>query len=143
VKQTLVCLLAACTLATAACSTSSDPSTSSLPTAPTTPLVTENFSGTVQVLGSDAHTFTVTSANAPITLTLTSAGPPPTITMGFGIGTWDATTSTCTFVSSGFVQTQAGPTYSATIASGLFCLMVSDIGNLSAPIIYTAVVTHF
>ena len=140
-KQIFVSLIATCALATAGCSTSADTSTSTLPTLPTTPLVTENFDGTVQVAGSDAHLFTVTSSGAAITFTLTTAGPPATITMGFGIGSWDGTT--CTFLPGGSVSTQAGQTFSGNIASGQYCLMVSDVGNMLAPITYTATVAHY
>jgi hypothetical protein len=144
VKQTLICLLAACALATAAaCSTSSDPGTSSLPTAPGTPLVTENFSGTVQVGLSDSHPFTVTSSGAAINLALTSAGPPSTIFMGFGIGSWDGTT--CLLLSGGYLTTQAGaaPQLSGPINAGQYCVMVYDVGNMAAPITYTVVITHY
>ncbi len=140
-KQIFVSLIATCALATAGCSTAADTSTSSLPTAPTTPLVTENFSGTVQVLGSDANPFTVTSSGAAITFTLTTAGPPATITMGFGIGSWDGTI--CTFLSGGSFSTPAGQTFSGNIDSGQYCLMVSDVGNMLAPITYTATVAHY
>jgi hypothetical protein len=50
------------------CSTSADDTSSTLLTAPSTPLVTDNFSGTVQVGSSDFHTFTVTSSGFPITI---------------------------------------------------------------------------
>src|SRR5260221_12495105 len=92
VKQILTALIVASGLAAAGCS--SDDPTSSLPATPSSPLVTENFSGTVQVGGSDAHPFTVTSSGFQITLDLTSVGPPSTISMGFGIGSWDGTTCT-------------------------------------------------
>jgi hypothetical protein len=142
VKQSIVGLLAACALATAGCSTSAATSTSTLPTAPTTPATTENFSGTVQVGGSDANPFTVTLSGQAINLTLTSAGPPSTIFMGFGVGSWDGTT--CTLLSGGFITTQANAAQlSGNINSGQYCLMVYDVGNMSAPVTYTATVTHY
>jgi hypothetical protein len=142
VKQTILSLIVAGALATAACSTGAD-TTSPLTTAPTTPPITENFSGTVQVAGTDAHPFTVTASGAPITLALTTAGPPATIFMGFGLGSWDGTT--CTLQSGGFTTTPAGatPQLSGNIAPGQYCVMVYDVGNQSAPITYTAVVAHY
>src|SRR5437764_442771 len=85
VKHTLACLAVAVGLLAVGCSTSDSPSSSSLPLAPSSPLVTENFSGTVQVGSSDSHPFTVTSDGFQITIDLTSAGPPATITMGIGV----------------------------------------------------------
>jgi len=144
VKQTLASLLVVSAVIAAGCSTSTaDSASSSLPTAPSSPLVTENFSGTVQVGLSDAHPFTVTSSGFQITLDLTSAGPPSTISMGFGVGAWDGTT--CSLLSGGFATVQAGPTpqLSGNITSGQYCAMVFDVGNQAAPITYTAVVLHY
>ena len=98
----------------------------------------------MQVAGSDAHPFTVTSSGAAITFTLTTAGPPATITMGFGIGSWDGTT--CTLLTGGFTnnaQAGATPQLAGNINSGQFCLMVYDVGNMLAPITYTATVAHY
>jgi hypothetical protein len=92
---------------------------------PSSPLVTENFSGTVQVGGSDSHPFTVTSSGAQITLDLTSVGPPATISMGLGIGGWDGTT--CTPLSGGYGTVQASPTpqLGGNISAGIYCAIVS------------------
>jgi hypothetical protein len=143
VIRTIVALIAAGALATAGCSNTTDSAASTLPTTPSSPLVTENFGGTVIVGGNDQHTFTVTSDAAPITIDLTSAGPPATITMGFGIGTIVA--GTCQLSSGGYTQAPAGsvPQLQGTIAAGQYCFMVYDVGNESAPITYTAVVLHY
>jgi hypothetical protein len=141
VKQILTALIVVSALAAAGCS--SDDSSSSLPTSPSSPLVTENFSGTVQVGGSDAHPFTVTSSGFQITLDLTSVGPPSTISMGFGIGSWDG--ATCTPLSGGFntVQASATPQLGGNINAGTYCAIVFDVGNQSAPVTYTAVILHY
>jgi hypothetical protein len=75
--------------------------------------------------------------------TLTAAGPPATIFMGFGIGSWDGTS--CTLLSGGSVNTQAGAVaqLSGTVNSGNYCVMVYDIGNQTAPISYTWTMTHY
>jgi len=105
--------------------------------------VTENFSGTVQVGSNDSKPFTVTSSGFAITVDLTSAGPPATISMGIGVGTLVG--GTCQLSSGGFTTTSAGaaPQLNGTINAGQYCLMVYDVGNQSAPITYTVVVTHY
>lgn len=141
-KQILTALILVSAFAAAGCSTS-DPTSSSLPATPSSPLVTENFSGTVQVGGSDAHPFTVTSSGFQISLDLTSAGPPSTITMGFGIGSWDGTT--CSPLSGGYgsFQASATPQLGGNINAGTYCAVVFDVGNQSAAITYTAVILHY
>src|SRR5438270_9962147 len=53
---------------------------------PTPTLVTDNFTGTVAIGGSDTHSFNV-AASGQVSVTMTAAGPPPTIFMGIGVGT--------------------------------------------------------
>jgi len=131
-------------LAAGACS-SGDSSSSGVPvvTAPALPAVTENFSGTVQVGGFDAKPFTVITSGLSIQLTLTAAGPPATIFMGFGVGSWDGTQ--CTLLNGGYGTYQAGttPQLSGTINAGQYCMMVYDVGNLSAPVSYAVTMTHY
>jgi hypothetical protein len=144
VKQSTLGVLVACALSVGACATSSDPtSAASTPAAPTTPLVTENFSGTVAVGGHDFNSFTVTANNANITLTLTSAGPPATILEGFGIGVPVA--GSCQLLTNGFGSYAAGTVaqLGGTIPSGTYCVMVFDAGQQAGPITYTVVVTHY
>ena len=144
-KQIIGCLLVASTLVAGGCSTSADDASSTLPSAPSSPLVTDNFSGTVQVGSSDFHTFTVTSSGFPITVTVTSAGPPATISMGIGVGT--VLGGTCQVASGTSASTIAPasstPQLSGTITSGQYCLLIADVGNQSAPVTYTAVVLHY
>jgi hypothetical protein len=146
VKPHLLAILAACALAAAGCNSSTaDTSAASslLATAPTSPLVTENFSGTVLTGSNDAHSFTVTSNNSPITLALTTAGPPATITEGFGVGQTIA--GSCQLLSGGFGNYTASttPQLSGTIPTGTYCVMVYDVGNQTAAITYTVVVNHY
>jgi len=143
VKQTLACLIVATVFTAVGCSDSSGDTSTTLPTVPTTPLVTENFSGTVQVGSNDSKPFTVTSSGFQITVDLTSAGPPATISMGIGVGTYVG--GTCQLSTGGTTTAAAGstPQLSGTIASGQYCFMVYDVGNQSGPITYTAVVLHY
>src|SRR5689334_10044134 len=65
-------------------------------------LVTENFSGTVDVGGLDVHPFTITIGNQPVNVTLTTAGPPASIFMGLGVGS-PAADGTCSVFSNAAV----------------------------------------
>ena len=142
-KRTLAWLIVAAALSAAGCSNSAADTSTTLPTAPSSPLVTENFSGTVQVGSNDSKPFTVTSSGFQITADLTSAGPPATISMGIGVGTLVA--GTCQLSSGGFITAPAGstPQLTGTINAGQYCFMVYDVGNQSAPITYTATVNHY
>src|SRR4051794_23003373 len=99
-------LLAVLVALSAACGSNSSDS-SLLPSAPSSGTqVTDNFTGTVPIGGSDVHSVTVTTAGQPLTITLTAAGPPPTIFMGVGIGL-TTTDGLCSFFSQASVVTQA------------------------------------
>jgi len=128
----------------AGCSNSGSDS-SLLPTAPSgATQVVDNFSGTVQVGGSDVHPFTVATSNQPALITLTAAGPPATIFMGLGVGT-PATDGTCSLLTNAAVVVQAGtaPQLSGTIAAGSYCVSVFDVGNQSGPVDYAVTVSHY
>jgi hypothetical protein len=133
--------LLVCVLAGAACG-GSDSSTPNFVT-PTPTLITEPaFTGTVQVGGTDFHTFTTTTSGT-VSVTLTAAGPPPTIFMGLGVGTPSG--GNCVLLTNGSVATPAGATaqLSGTIAAGSYCASVFDIGNQTAPVTYSVTVTHY
>jgi len=103
--------------------------------------LTETFSGTVAVGGSDFHTFTA-SQNGQIAVTLTTAGPPATIAMGLAIGTPNGTT--CTPLAGASMTTSAGasPQLNGEVSGGTLCALVYDVGNETAPITYSLTVTH-
>jgi hypothetical protein len=118
-------------------------SSTGLPTA-VTPLVTETFSGTIDIGGLDFHNFMVPTSGE-VDVTLTAAGPPSTIFMGLGVGTPTSDNSTCTLISNATTITQARstPQLSGTAsAAGTFCVAVYDVGNQSAQITYTVTVAH-
>src|SRR5262245_50364294 len=81
---------------------------STTPTTLTVPLVTENFTGTVDPGGQSANPFNVTTSGYQVNVILTAAGPPATIQTGLGVGTW--ANSTCTLLTNGYVTTPAGST---------------------------------
>jgi hypothetical protein len=134
----LVLAMVAAASASAACGGGS----STPVTAPTGNLVTDTFTGTVQIAGQDFHPFTVTTGGT-INATLVSAGPPPTITMGLGIGT-PSTTGVCSLLSGAYGAYQPSTTaqLNGTLAAGTYCIEVFDVGNAAGPITYTVTVAH-
>jgi hypothetical protein len=136
-----LCLLFSALLGTAC--TTSDASSSANPVAPSGSLSTEAFSGTVDVGGSDSHTFSVVLSGGQLNVILTAAGPPTTIYMGLGIGT--PAGGSCSLLSSSQVLTQAGTTaqLSGTANAGTYCVAVFDAGNQTAQIAYSLTVTHY
>ena len=148
VKTALCVAASVCLLAAAGCdnadSNSGTSAASLLASAPSVPLVTENFSGTVQPGSNASHPFTVTLNNFQITLALTTAGPPATVQEGFGVGQMVA--GSCQLLSGGFGTFTASttlPQLSGTIPSGTYCVMVYDVGNQVGPISYTVVIQHY
>lgn len=118
-------------LGLSACGSSADN-----PVAPT-PLaaanVTEDFSGTIAVSGSQVHPFPV-PARSTISVTLVAIGPLPTLSVGLGVGTWDG--ASCTLIGVDNNARQAS-VLSGTVDPANFCAAVFDNGNLTAPITYT------
>jgi hypothetical protein len=125
-------------LTVSACSSDSN----SLPTVPTAPAtITETFTGTVAVGGSDFHTFTVT-ANGALAVTMTAASPPSTIWMGIGVGTPSSTV--CSLLNGGSANGPASvnPQLTGTLSAGTYCVQISDIGNATSTISYSVTVAH-
>jgi hypothetical protein len=122
----------------------SSDSSSPLTTAPSTPLTSDTFPGTVPVLGSDVHSFTASQAGE-VDVTLTAAGPPSTISVGLAIGSLVAAgSSTCLPLSGAATTAQASstPQLTGTLAAGSYCVMVFDIGNQTDVIMYSVTVKH-
>jgi hypothetical protein len=115
-------------------------STLATPPTATAPSVTETFSGTVPVLGTDFHNFT-TTVQGEIDLALTAAGPPPTITMAVAIGTPSG--GVCSAITSGNISASPTVYVAGTGPAGTYCISVTEIGNALQPIDYTVTVTHF
>jgi hypothetical protein len=107
-------------------------------------LVTDTFTGTVQLGSVDSHNFTITTSGNSINVTLVSAGPPPTITMGLGVGT-PSSTGTCSILTNGSILTPPGATAQlsgTSFSAGTYCVVVGDVGNAAGPITYTVTVAH-
>jgi ABC-type glycerol-3-phosphate transport system substrate-binding protein len=140
-RRAAIAALIAIAAAPAACGGAS---TSPSVVAPTATVTTETFTGTVQQLGTNVHTFTVATPGT-VNVTMTAAGPPATITMGLGIGNPSAT-GTCIFLANGTTQAIASastPQLSGALsASGAYCVAIGDIGNAAGPVTYSVTVSH-
>jgi hypothetical protein len=113
------------------------------PTSPTTtdttttttiasPTVTEEFIGSVPVSGSAFYSFTVTTyGTVNVTLTdVSGAFVPSTVTLGIALGVPSG--ETCAATSNISTAKGTSPQLSATYQPGVYCAMVSDVGNLFA-----------
>lgn len=117
--------------------TCGDPTTPAAPT-PAPATVTESFSGTLAVLGSNMHPFTVQNLGG-VKVTLTSLTPVATVALG--IGTVNG--ATCTVVSTVSAQPATTPHLSGTATvPGIFCVSVADTGLLAESTEYTITVIH-
>src|SRR5258708_6139774 len=101
---------------------------------------TDTFTGTVQVGGSDFHSFPI-ATTGQVDVTLTAAAPPAAIVMGLSIGTLDVK---CTPLAGASVKVPAGASaqLSGLASPGTLCVNVQDVGNQAAPVSYTVTVVH-
>jgi hypothetical protein len=98
----------------------------------------ENFSGTLNVLGTSDHFFSV-DKNGEVVVRLTSISPNQAAILGVGLG--QQANSTCAVVS----VNQAGlnrDAFSGPIQKGSWCVRVYDNGTLTAAQTYTIQVSH-
>ncbi|MFA5911436.1 MAG: hypothetical protein WC815_21880 [Vicinamibacterales bacterium] len=94
------------------------------------PTFTEEFIGTVPVSGSAFYSFSVTTYGT-VTATLTSVSGtyvPSSVTLGLGLGVPSG--ETCAVTSSINTTKGSSAQLSATYQPGVYCVMVSDVGNL-------------
>ena len=111
------------------------------PTTPDPVIVTEMFTGTLNVNGATTHNV-FTGATGEVTATLTSLGENPPAKVGMSLGTL-GTTSVCTVVlhnDSAAVSSALRGTVSTL--SGSLCLRIYDVGALTGPVDYTLTVSH-
>ena len=129
---------------TAACGKNA---TTTSPTSTTTASdsVTETFTGTLPVGGSAFYSFSIATAGT-VTATLTSIGGdgvPSSVMVNLGIGTLSAFTCSASSTSvqmSGTAQVPAE--VSSAEQPGVFCVVISDLGNLFAPATFTVTIDH-
>jgi hypothetical protein len=120
----------------AACS--SQDATTALPRPDISPAKLVPFTGTLQPQATDTYTFTV-SQSGYVQVTLVGLGAPPATAVGLGIGT-PSTTGVCSVTYS--VNATAGPAAQliGTGIAGSLCVTIHDLGNLTAPAVYTITV---
>ena len=113
----------------------------STPTTPTTPVsVTDVFTGTLAAAASISYPFSVTTQGA-ITATLTSFSPQTTITMGFGVG--QPVNGVCTLISGAYSEAaKMGYVLSGTIATGSYCVVLYDVGNMQGSGDFVITIVH-
>ncbi len=116
---------------------------------PTPTTVTDTFTGTLNNSGDIpvlrlTHTFTTTYTGT-VSIGMTVNQPDPALLIGFGIGSWDTTTSTCGPLLAWNNSATAGVSITGNALAGNFCVQVYDIGNLAAgaQTNYTITVTHY
>ena len=122
------------------------------PAAPTATVISDSFSGTLNVLGSDSKNFTVVYAaglsDASITVTAlstvsTSTALTTTIGVAFGIIAFDGSCSRSTPLTAPAASINQELTASGVFSPGTFCAQIFDSGTLLEPANYTFVVKHF
>ena len=116
---------------------------------PTPTATTQTFTGTLDNSGDVpilrlTHTFT-TTYDGTVTITLTANAPDASLLIGFGIGVWDSTASTCGPLLSWNNTATPGTIILGNAVAGNFCVQVYDVGNLAAgaQTNYAMEVTHY
>lgn len=128
-----ICTLVLTLLTSPGCSNDTPTSPTTTTTTTTTaaaPSFTEDFNSTVPVTGSVFYSFTVTTYGT-VNVSLTSVSGqyvPSTVTIGLGLGKPEA--EGCTTTTSVSTSAGAGPQLSAVYEPGIYCVKVSDVGNL-------------
>jgi hypothetical protein len=122
-------------LLVAACS---DPVAPPAPT-PVTPTITETFTATLGLLGTNTHLFSVQQVGG---LTITISDINPDTTLSFAIGAQSLVG--CTVLQQ-LTRAPGGATaqlVGTITAPGNFCVQVFDSNNIPEPVTYTLTVLH-
>ena len=133
VKTALRASVVSALLLLAACD---QPVATELPRPTTPPSKLQSFNGTLQPQGRLAYSFTV-SQDGYVEATLVGLGADPATTVGLGIGT-PSVAGECDATYS--VTTAAGPSahiVGTGLAGRLLCVTIYDVGNLTAPTLFT------
>lgn len=128
------CSLVLTLLTSSGCSgdtpTSPTSTTTTTTTTVATPIYSEDFNDVVSVNGATFYSFTVTQYGT-VNVSLTSVSGqfvPSTVTLGLGLGKPDA--EGCVTSTSVSTQSGAGPQLTGAYDPGVYCVQVSDVGNL-------------
>jgi len=111
-----------------------------LPPGPSTPVVTETFTGAVGPQGANVYRFVVASSST-VSVRLSEVQP-SAIALGLGLGT-PKNDVDCTLVSSNpSAVVQERPQISVTTNPGAYCVQVFDTGSVSSSAAFSVIVTH-
>jgi hypothetical protein len=114
-----------------------DPVPPTTPT-PAVPTITETFSDTLLVLGSNTHNFSVDGIGG-LKVRLTSLEPSAVVLVGVGY----PSLGSCSVVDHALATASQDVLLSGTaVIRGLFCVSITDVGNLVEPVAYTINVLH-
>jgi hypothetical protein len=96
------------------------------------------FNGTLALLGTNTHVFTVLQ-DGYVEVTLVGLGAPSGTKVGLAIGT-PSVIGTCEPNQSVTAAAGAGAQLVGTGIAGRLCVTITDVGNLAAPAVYTITV---
>jgi hypothetical protein len=121
-------------LVTAACA---DPTAPTTPT-PAVPTVTDTFSDTLLVAGTNTHIFNVATIGG-VKVTLNSVVPGASVALGVGTPSLGSCSVIDHVVS---VADQVAQLSGTATVPGQYCVIIQDSGNLVEPVVYTINVLH-
>ena len=111
-----------------------------LPTTPDPVIVTDTFTGTININGAATHNV-FTTATGVVSATLTSLGENPPEKIGFSMGTLAGATCNVVLHNDNAVVT-SNLTGTVSTLAGSLCVRVYDVGSLTDSVSYTFTVTH-
>jgi hypothetical protein len=119
-------------------------------TAPTPVAKTEAFTGTLQPLGSDFKTFTITAqgvTDLSVTInTLVTVAPPGTAVTGItiGVGFGSISGSTCVLQVQNSAAAIGQELFAPSGASpGTYCVQIFDVSTLTEAVTYSLTLKHY
>lgn len=125
----------------AAISTACSSNTPTTPTIPTPVTVTDTFSGPLTQNGGATHSFS-TAVSGNVAATIVTLSPDSAVIVGLALGTWNATTSSCSIILVNDKATQQSTLLGAASGAGDLCVRVYDVGNITSPVTYQIAVAH-
>ena len=100
-------------------------------TGPSSAIITETFSGSIQRNSSSVFSFAVKTSGYPLLAGFTSISPSSVSALGMGLGVWDTASSTCGLNQSQTDSAHIGSTaLNGTADVGSYCVRVYDGGGI-------------
>jgi len=100
---------------------------------------TESLPGTLSRNSQSLKTFTVDSIGA-LKLTLSGVGPNPDLAIKIGLGLWDG--SACRISTAVVSAVSADALVTTTADAGDYCVLLTDIGNLTTQVSIAGTIQH-